>query len=102
VASDRPRSALEFLEREEEHTLEALKGALIAAGDDLCALDELRELVRKHPHLALGAGAVLGALLVPLLGDAARRLLPILVEQWAKRSVVVRGLGALSRHRREV
>jgi hypothetical protein len=74
-ASDGARSALELLEQEERRSLEALKGSLVALGEDLCAARELRELVRKHPELAVATSAALGVLAAPLAAGLAREVL---------------------------
>lgn len=57
--TDRPRSALELLEREEEQAPGELKHALASAGEDLLALGEVRA-ARRHPALTLAASAALG------------------------------------------
>ena len=64
-ASDRVRSAREFLELEERRTRETLKSRIAELGKDVCA-SRLRECVRRHPELAVAASAGLGALAAPL------------------------------------
>lgn len=73
------RPALAFLEREEQRELEALKQELTAAGEDLCALGEIREFACRHPELAVAASAALGAALAPLFADVAGAVLPKLL-----------------------
>ncbi len=68
----RVRSALEYLDREEDRAAEALKSSMLAAGEDLCRITDVRGIVRRHPVVALGAGAALGAVLAPYLADALR------------------------------
>jgi len=68
----RARSAFEYLDQEERRATEALKSSLLAAGEDLCQVTDVRGIVRRHPVLALGASAALGAVLGPLLADALR------------------------------
>jgi len=83
-APERSRSALELLDEEERQALAALKGSLTAAGEDLCALGEVRELARRHPELAVVAGAALGALLGPWLARIAGATLPALLEHGSR------------------
>lgn len=82
---ERSLSAFEVLDREEEQTLEALKLSVLSAGEDLCALGEVRELARRHPGLALAASAAFGALLAPVLGSMARAALPLVAQRWSRR-----------------
>lgn len=72
----RARTALEYLDQEEDRAAEALKSSVLAAGEDLCRITDVRGLVRRHPVVALGASAVLGAALAPFLADALRGALP--------------------------
>ncbi|MCY2959075.1 MAG: hypothetical protein NTY35_02830 [Planctomycetota bacterium] len=72
----RARSAFEYLDQEEQRATEALKASLLAAGEDLCQITDVRGLVRRHPVVALGAGAALGAALSPILADALRGAIP--------------------------
>ena len=81
----RPRSALERLDREEDHALAELKRALASAGEDL-PLDAARALARRHPELTIATSAELGVLLAPVLAGFARTALPVLM----------RGLGTAS------
>lgn len=82
----RPRTARELLEQEEQQALAALKDSLTAAGEDLCALGEVRELARRHPELAVVASAALGAACAPFLARAAGAALPLLLGQWSRSS----------------
>jgi hypothetical protein len=75
----RAGGALALLEREEERALAELKQALIAAGEDQPALEDMRALARRHPELTLAAGAALGVALAPLLGRLGRTVLPALL-----------------------
>ncbi len=95
--TERPHSAPGLLDREEERALEELQRTLVSAGDDLCALGEVRELVRRHPGLTLAASAALGMLLAPLVSDAARTALPALLRQPRFLSAGTRALGGLVR-----
>lgn len=97
ISPERGRSALELLELEEERTLAALQGALMAAGEELCALDEVRTWVRRHPRLAVGTSTALGVLLAPLVASAARTALPLLLSRGSPAGSVARGLGRLAR-----
>jgi hypothetical protein len=76
---ERARGALQRLEREEERALVELQYAVIEAGDELCALDDVRAWVRVHPRLALGAGTALGVLLAPAVAAALRGALPLVL-----------------------
>lgn len=76
----RPRGALETLEREEERALEDLERSLASAGDELCALRDVRELARRHPELSVAVSAALGVLLAPALAGVARTALPVLLQ----------------------
>ena len=82
----RPRSALAFLEQEEQQALAALQDSLTAAGEDLCALEDVREFTRRHPELAVAASAAVGAALAPFLARAAGAALPLLLEPWTRSS----------------
>ena len=79
--ADPRRSALARLEREEELALADLKRTLVAAGEDLCALAEVREFTRRHPELAVLTSAALGAALAPSIAGAARTALPLLLRE---------------------
>jgi len=68
----RARTAFEYLDEEERRASEALKISLLAAGEDLCQVTDVRGIVRRHPVLALGASAALGAALAPLLAHILR------------------------------
>ncbi|MBL8863683.1 MAG: hypothetical protein JNK02_16960 [Planctomycetes bacterium] len=72
--TDRRRglTAFERLDREEREIHAALQAALLAAGEDVCRITDVRGLVRRHPALALGAAAALGAALAPLLSTLSR------------------------------
>lgn len=69
------RGARARLAREQQRTLAELQQALSEAGDELCALEDVRAWVKQNPGLALAAGTALGALLAPAVG----RALPLLL-----------------------
>jgi hypothetical protein len=71
-------AALDFLEREERETLAELERELIATGEEVARIDDVRRLVRRHPHLAVLTSAAAGAALAPLLASVARAALPLL------------------------
>lgn len=68
----RARTAFEILDEEERRASEALKGSVLAAAEDLCQVTDVRGVVRRHPVLALGVSAALGAALAPLLAEVLR------------------------------
>ena len=82
--ADRPRSALEALEREEERALEDLKRALASAAEAL-PLREVRAAAQRHPELAVAASAAIGVLLAPVLAGVARAALPAVLRSWRGR-----------------
>ena len=82
---ERSLSAFEVLDQEEERALEDLKLSIVSAGEDLCALGEVRELARRRPGLALAVSAAFGALFAPVLGRVARAALPLLAQRWSRR-----------------
>lgn len=73
------RGALASLEREEARALAELKRALVAAGEDLPALADVRALARRHPELTIAATAALGFALAPVVAGLARTVLPALL-----------------------
>lgn len=73
---ERRHSAAAFLAREEQRTLQALRRSAAGLGEELLDSSALRAGVRAHPGLAVLASAAAGALLAPVLGRAARVLLP--------------------------
>ena len=77
--SRRPRTALEYLDAEEKRAFDGLKNSVIAAAEDISQKADVRGLVTRHPVLALGASAALGACLAPFMKDALRLGLPILL-----------------------
>ena len=79
----RPRTALEYLDAEEKRAIDGLKNSLIVAGEELSEKVDLRGVVTRHPALALGASAVLGAALAPFVVGALRRSLPALLGRGA-------------------
>jgi hypothetical protein len=81
---ERARSTRELLEQEEQQALAALRDSLTAAGEDLCALSEVRELARRHPELAVAASAAVGAALAPFLVRIAGAALPALLTQLSR------------------
>jgi len=89
--ADRPRSALEALEREEEHALEDLKRALASAAEDL-PLREVRAAAGRHPELAVAASAAIGVLLAPVLAGVARAALPVVLRSWRSGGTLLAGL----------
>ena len=88
---------MEILQIEESRTLEQLRGSVTRAGEDLCRLDEVRDLVRAHPAVAVGAAAAAGVLLAPLAERILRYALPLVWKQ-ARRHGPERALGDLLRH----
>ncbi len=82
LASDRrrrPLTALEYLDAEEKRAFDGLKNSLLAAGDEISERADVRGVVARHPALAMGASAVLGAALAPFVVDALRGGLPALL-----------------------
>lgn len=94
-SADRPRTALELLDREEERALEELKNTLASAGEDLPGLGQVRALARRHPELTLAASAALGVLLAPALAGVVRTALPVLMRSMGTGSA--RSLAELTR-----
>ncbi len=75
----RPLTALEYLDTEEKRAIDDLKNSLVAAGEELSQKADLHGVVTRHPALAMGASAVIGAALAPLVMDALRVSLPTLL-----------------------
>ncbi len=75
----RPLSALEYLDAEENRAIDGLKNSLLAAGEEISERAGVRGVVARHPALAMGASAVLGATLAPFVVDALRGGLPALL-----------------------
>lgn len=65
-----PRTAREFLDRQQELEAHKLLAALREFGDDLERLTDVEQRVRKHPLVACGLAAGLGWMLGP-------RMLPV-------------------------
>ncbi|MBK7644840.1 MAG: hypothetical protein IPJ19_17665 [Planctomycetes bacterium] len=65
------------LEREEHESLEELKRSASALGEELVQATELREHVRAHPYVSLGAALAVGAAAAPLVRGSLHGLGPL-------------------------
>lgn len=77
AASAEAGSLKELFELEEQRARSALEASIAAAAHDIVDASHVREIVRAHPYVAVGAAATLGFMTGPALGAAARAALPI-------------------------
>jgi len=71
------RKARAELEQRESAAWEGLQSSVTGLGEELVRAGELREKVRAHPYLSLGAGLAAGIAAAPLLAGLARFVAPL-------------------------
>lgn len=97
AASADARSLKELFDLEEQRARSGLEASLAGIAHDIVAVSHVREIVRAHPYVAVGAAATLGFVAGPALGDAVRAALPSAsraLGATAKSSLVATLLGA--------
>ena len=70
-----PTTAEELLDDEQARAIQEIAASVQRSGEELCGAAGLRPRIRRHPFVAMGLGAFLGFVGVPLVPRALLRTL---------------------------